>query len=110
MGMVKTMNETLLAVIIGGAIAIVGSAVTQLLLFWLNSRRERHARRRLAIENQVKAMLRVDEKRAEDAGIDVHDPDEIIAQAIKNVDKYSDDELSGVMAITQWLQRESLMP
>ena len=35
------MSETLLAVIIGGAIAVVGSAVTQILLFWLTGRREK---------------------------------------------------------------------
>jgi len=44
------MSETLWAVIIGGLIAILGSAATQILLFWLNSRKERKERRLKAFE------------------------------------------------------------
>jgi len=45
------MSETLLAVIIGGLLAIAGSAVTQIILFWLQGRREKKERRLRLLEN-----------------------------------------------------------
>lgn len=100
------MSETLLAVIIGGAIAVIGSASTQFLLFWLNGRKEKQNRRRLAIEYATKASI---ELQRELEGMNSErkkkrkDLDEIIALSIKKVDGYSDDEISGVIAISQWV-------
>jgi len=50
------MSETLQAVIIGGVIAIVGSAATQTVLFWLNNRKERKRRLRFARQQYAKSI------------------------------------------------------
>ena len=73
------MSETLWAVVIGGLIAIAGSAATQLLLFWLNNRKEKKQR-----------VLRYAEMIGE-TGLDLDDMSEEEFQAMKKA--INDDDI-----------------
>jgi hypothetical protein len=88
------MTETLWAVVIGGLIAILGSAATQILLFWLNERMEKQQRRRVAIEFAAASFQR---------GLQLCGEEETIepatAVAIEHVDSYSDDWLRRLVGI-----------
>lgn len=88
------MSETLFAVIIGGAIAVVGSAATQLILFWLNGRRETQERRRIAIEHSATAMALYPENQDRDG-------EDLINAAVFKVNTYNDDQMSAVIGMAR---------
>ena len=82
------MNETLIAVIIGGTIAIVGSAATQIILFWLTGRREKKGRRRLLLEYRGRMMT----KKAFLEKRDQKDMTKSMFASIEESKRFSDDQ------------------
>ena len=86
-----------LGAISGGFIAVVGSAVTQIVLFWMNERRERKERRRMFLEYRARQMTKLWDK----TGDESISEDKIFAE-IEKSSGLSDDRISVIIGMLKY--------